>query len=212
MAYTQTDGLLALSYALGESSVPTSGIEDRKAFLQRTLEEIYQYGDWDWNKTTATVALSAGIATLPSQFAQEGKLDIRLKQDGTDHVFTKVPYEEQDRYSDGDYRYWLTGLDGAITLNTSETSDSSSVLTVFGDQVVPSVNASITTPFPRLQTWAQGALRYYRAARDPEYDISQDQAIFEKGLNDLIAQQTRNKATRVVRTRQSVNGSYTGMI
>ncbi len=40
--FSLTDVMTDLSYILGEQSVPTSGVEDRKAFIQRTLEEVHR--------------------------------------------------------------------------------------------------------------------------------------------------------------------------
>lgn len=205
------DIMVDFSYLIGEQSTPTSGIEDRKAFAQRTLEEIHRYADWEWAKSTTTVQLTAGIGTLPVDCQISPSLDIRLIQAGlgSDHIFTAIPYEAQDNYGDGDYRYWLTGTVGSYTLNTSEHSDSTSLLTVRYDTVPANLLAAESTKFPSSLTIAQGALRYYRAARDPEYDVSQDDAIFQRGLNNVWADQ--NSAAPLVRAQTAQDRAGTSI-
>ena len=60
----QTTILETLSYILGENSVPTSAIVDsRKRFVQKTLEEVYRSYPWTFSQGTATLSISAGLAT-----------------------------------------------------------------------------------------------------------------------------------------------------
>lgn len=210
MSYTQDDYLLTMSYMLGETSVP-SAVEDRKQFIQKTLDEAYRYTNWDWNKTTVTLPLTSGIASLPSYTQLNPDLDVRVVNGGTnaDNVFTQVPYEELDLYGQGNYKYWLTGSVGSYLINSTEAD---STLTVRLSKMAPIVNASITSDFPSTTVIAQGALRYYYKAQDPEYDVSQDQALFQQGLEDLSRAQHRNRAVTPFRTRQQVEGTYTGSI
>jgi len=206
--------MVDLSYLLGEQSVPTSGVDDRKTFIQRTLEEIHRWGDWEWAKATDTTQLTAGVATLATLVQISPNLDIRKIQAGanSDHIFTAIPYAAQDNYGDGDYRYWLTGNIGGYTINTSESSDSTSVLTYCYDTVPADLINGETTQFPSSLVLAQGALRFYRAARDPEYDVSQDQAIFIKGVTDIWGDQNSAAPLKRAQTAQDKTGYYTGSI
>jgi hypothetical protein len=212
--YSMTDILTDFSYAVAEQTVPSSGIEDRKAFIQRSLEEAHRYADWDWAKATATTQLTSGIATLATTVALSPSLDVRILASGTnaDKIFTQIPYEAQDSYGAGDYKYWLTGNLGSYRLNTTESTDSSSVITYRYDTVPADLVSGESTKFPSSLTLAQGALRYYRASRDPEYDVSQDQAIWEQGLENLVGLQNSTRPIRRARTARDVSGAYIGDI
>lgn len=203
------DVMTDLSYMMGESSVPTSGVDDRKVYIQRTLEEVHRYANWDWAEVTATISLVGGVATLPTLVALDSPLDVRVKQAGDDLIFTMIPYEEQDKYGAGDYRYWLTGNQGAIFLNTAAAD---ATLTTAFQRVPADLLSGESTYFPSSLALAKGASRYYRAARDPEYDVSQDDALFKSELDDILAMQNRNKPARRVRTIQGVYGTGTGDI
>lgn len=207
--FSISDVMTDLSYMMGESSVPTSGVDDRKVYIQRTLEETHRYANWEWAKVTATIPLASGVATLPTLVALSSPLDVRVKQAGTDLIFTMIPYEEQDSYGAGDYRYWLTGNEGALKLNSN---DADATLTVNYQHVPADLLNGESTYFPSSLTLAKGAVRYYRAARDPEYDMSQDDALFKSDLDDIMAMQNRNRPARRIRTIQKVYGTGTGDI
>lgn len=207
---SQTDVLTDLSYLLGETSVPSTGIEDRKAFIQRALERVYRAYDWPLNKTRATVQLSGGIASLPSNVHQDSILDIRKlgTGPGSDNVYTQVPYKDQNNFSAGTFRYWLTGYEGAYVLNTNETT--SDVLTIYYEQTAPQINASITTPFPSSMALARGALVYFRQAEDPQADISQEEYLFQMELEEVIAQYNRSKPAVRGRTLHEMGHTHIG--
>jgi hypothetical protein len=157
------------------------------------LERVYRAYDWPLNKSTATVQLSAGIATLPTTIHQDSILDVRVKNSGVgdDNVYTQIRYQDQDDFSAGTFRYWLTGYEGTYLLNTQETTND--VLTIYYENVAPQINASITTPFPSSMCLARGALVYLRQAEDPQADVSQEEALFQMELDEVIAQYNRSK-------------------
>lgn len=201
-----------LSYLLGETSVPSSGTEDRQAFVQRALERVYRAYDWPMNKLTATIQLSAGIATLPSNVHQDSILDIRTIGNGVgdDHVYEQIQYRDQDNFSAGTYRYWMTGYEGAYILHTQETT--SDVLMLFFESTTPIINASIATPFPSSMCLARGALPYVRQAEDPQADISQEEYLFQMELEEVIAQYNRSKPAVRGRTLHEMGHTNIGDI
>lgn len=207
----QNDILLDMSYLLGEQSVPSSGIEDRKRFIDRALERIYRAYDFEEFKAIATVSITSGVGSLPSDIGESPDLDVRVINAGSndDYVFDQIPYEDQDNYRDGDYKYWLTGSAGAYSLNTKD--DIANVIVRY-TQEAPSVNASISTTFPSAMTVARGALVYYKQAENPLADISQDEALFQQELQEVIQKQIRNRPVGRAISVMEKNGHFTGRV
>ena len=215
-AITQTDVLLDLSYLLGESSIPTSGIDDRKAFIQRGLQRIVRLYDFDEMYALATVSLTLGgnafySGALPADAAESPSLDVRVINSGTndDYVFTKIPYTDQDEAIAGDYKYWLTGSANAYTMSTRD--DVSNVVVRYL-QSAPTINASISTTFPSSIVIARAALVYYRQAENPMADIAQDEALFKTELEEVIARQNRNRPVGRAKSIMELNDTYTGIV
>lgn len=210
---SQTTVMQDLSYILGETSVPTSGTEDRQRFIQLALERAYRAYDFPFNKVTATVAMVNGIATLPTNVHQDSIMDIRVINSGIgdDQIYTRIPYNEQDDFGTGDYKYWLTGYEGTYLLNTSETT-TSTTLTLRYETTAPVINASITTPFPSSMALARGAIIYLRQAEDPQADVSQEEALFQMELDEVISQYNRARTQPRGKTLHEARGTYIGDI
>lgn len=213
MAVTQQDALLKLSYLLGESTIPTTGAEldQRKSFLQSTLEEIYRLHPFELNQVTATVAVVSGVASLATNVLQDSALDVRKVTSGSgdDNVFTQVPYSESDTFGAGDYRYWLTGYQGTTLLNTKEADQT---LTVRYTTSAPLINGSVSTPFPDPMILALGALRYVRMSQNPFADIATEEEMFSTRLSEFIATYNRNTPRKYYKTVQEREGHHTGQI
>lgn len=211
----QTDVLQDMSYLLGEASVPTSGIDDRKRFIQRGLERIARLYDFDEMYALATVSLTLNgrfyTGALPSDSGESPSLDVRVLNNGSndDYVFDKIPYEDQDKYQVGDYKYWLTGSANDYTINTR---DDVGNVTVRYLQKAPTINASISTTFPSSMVIARAALVYYRQAENPLADISQDEALFQRELEEVIARQQRNRSVGRAVGIQEVNDEFIGQV
>lgn len=207
---TQTDILQDMSYLLGEQTIPTTGIEERKAFVQRALERTLRAHNFEDVKAIATVSLSGGQATLPSDIGYQPDLDVRVVNSGStdDYIFERVSYEDKDNAVQGDYKYWITGSEGSYTLNTYEAGDYT--LSVRYSQKAPSINASISTTFPSSMVLALGAMVYYRQSENPLADIAQDEARYQQELQEVISREIRNRPNRRGRSIQEVFNVYTG--
>ena len=211
----QTDVLQDMSYLLGEASVPTSGIDDRKRFIQRGLERIARLYDFDEMYALATVSLTLSgrfyTGSLPSDSGESPDMDVRVINNGTndDYVFEKIPYEDQDKYQAGDYKYWLTGSANDYTINTRDNVDAVAVRYL---QKAPTINASISTTFPSSMVIARAALVYYRQAENPLADISQDEALFQRELEEVIARQQRNRSVGRAIGIQEANDEFIGQV
>lgn len=211
----QTDVLQDMSYLLGEASVPTSGIDDRKRFIQRGLERIARLYDFDEMYALATVSMTLSgnfyTGSLPSDSGESPALDVRVINTGSndDYVFTKIPYEDQDKAQAGDYKYWITGSANDYTISTRDDVGS---VTVRYLQKAPTINASVSTTFPSSMVIARAALVYYRQAENPLADISQDEALFQRELEEVIARQQRNRSVGRAVSVQEINGQHIGQV
>lgn len=208
---SQNDVLLRMSYLLGEQTIPTSGIEDRKQFINDALGRIYRSYNFNEAMAVATVTVTAGVGSMPSDIGESPAIDVRVINPGTnnDYVYEQIPYEDQDKYVDGDYKYWLTGSAGAYTLNTN---DSQTPVIVRYMQESPEINASISTTFPSAMAIARGALVYFRLAENPDADTSQDEAFFQKELQEVISRQNRNRPNRRSKSVMELNNYHTGQV
>lgn len=208
-AITLTDVQQDLSFLEGNQTVPSSGIDDWTRFIQRTLEEAWRQYPWEFAKTLATVSMSSGIGTLASGAMIDAVYDVRFINSGVgdDHIYTQIPYEEQDEYAPGTYRFWVTGTPMNPVLNTKE---SESPLTVWYKSVPPQINASVTARFPDSMVIALGAQRWVRRAENPQADISQEEEIFQKRLEELWGWQNRQKPRKARRFYPDVTTGQVG--
>lgn len=185
----QTTILETLSYLLGENTVPTSSIIDsRKRFIQHTLEEIYRSYPWTFAQGTATLTFSAGLATMPSDFDSQQKVYSYFNNGDQQTTVTEINVGDQDMWETGDYKFWIEPLDETTYLLKTKDNNYTD-LTIKYQKQVPTINASIATPFPDAMTIALGARRYVKLGQNPDADISQDEALFQKRLTENIAAQ-----------------------
>lgn len=209
----QGDVMTELSYLLGERTVPSTGTDGRKAFIQDSLEDVYKAWPWKFNEALATVSVASGVASLPSGLTLNHDLYVKFFQsDGvTATDLELVDPGEQESVNIGDNKYWLTsyGNDGNYVLNTKEVISS---VVVQYQRKPPTLAASVGTPFGNKIALALGARRYYRISQDPEADISQDEALFEKRVQESIQAQQMSSPRKRRKSAQSIAGYSTGDI
>lgn len=205
---TLTDVQQDLSFLEGNQTVPTSGIDDWNRFIQRTLEEAWIQFPWDFAKTTATVSMSNGIGTLASGAMLDSIYAVNFVtgNTGDDHYYEQIDYDESDKYSVGNYRYWVTGNTPNPVINTRETDG---ILTVWYKSLPPQINASVSATFPDSMVIALGARRFVRMAENPQADVSQEESIFQKRLEEVWGWYNRNKPRRA---RRRFTGPGTGTV
>lgn len=209
----QGDIMTELSYLLGERTVPSTGTDGRKAFIQDSLEDVYKMWPWKFNEALATVSVASGIASLPSGLTLNH--DLYVKFYGSDGVTATdlelVDPGDQESVNIGDNKYWVTsyGNDGNYVLNTKEVVSS---VVVQYQRKPPTLGPSVGTPFNNKMALALGARRYYRISQDPEADISQDEALFEKRVQESIAAQQMASPRKRRKSAQSMSGYSTGDI
>lgn len=207
-----TDVRQDLSYLLGEDSLPSPWPARRDTFIQRALEQIYRVYDFEMNKVATTLTLTGGVGILPTNARPTPDLtDVRYIRSGqgNDDIFHSIPYDQQDAYSQGDFRYWLVpNQDGTITFNTTESTYSA--LSIQYELASPVITASLATPFPSSMVIAEGALVFERRAQDKDADISQEDAIFRTHLEDVISAENRNQPLQRAIGIEEAVGRYPG--
>jgi hypothetical protein len=209
----QTDVMQDMSFLLGESSVPSTGTDDRQRFIQRALDRVYRAYNWPMNKIAATLPMVGGIASLPANFHQDSNMDIRVVNPGVgdDNIFSQVGYDELDGYPTNQYRYRLSGYEGAYLLESSEPT-LTTTLNIYYETTSPIINASVGTPFPSSMCLARGALVYYRVAENPQADIAQEEYLFQQELDEVISQYNRSRPQPRAKTLHEAMGTYPGDI
>lgn len=190
-----SDFLLTLAYLNGERTVSTATTAIRTNFVNNTIKEVYKAYPWPFAGVNATLTLASGIASLPSTFDSQHKLQAYFYDGDTQVTIEEIGGIDQTSYQDGDYKFWIEAQsDGTYLLKTKD-STLSTIYAKFQSKA-PEVGASIATPFEDDLTVGIGARRYVKLAQDPNADVSQDEALFQKRLNEAIA------ATQIARPKR----------
>lgn len=203
--------LTTLAYLMGERSVSASTSAQRTDFIQKTLEEVYGEYPWRFNTANATLAISSGIATLPTNFDVNHQMYASyFSDDVTELDLDEIDPADKEQVADGDKKFWLTAQsDGSFLLNTKDSISSVVVRYQKSPPVLDSAGI-IGSPYPNGMTIALGARRYVKLGQNPDADISQDQKIFEKQLAKDVAGQQVPAPRKMHRTRHQQRGTHTG--
>lgn len=202
--------LTTLAYLNGERTPVAATNAPRTDFLQRTLEECYRAHPWRFARATATLTISSGIATLPTNFDISHPVHASYYADSNSEIaLEEIDVSDKNSSSDGDRKFWIEHLqDDTYLFKTKETTPAEAI--VVYQTTPPTLAASVGTPYPRSLTLALGARRFVKLGQNPDADISQDEASFQKQLQaDIAAHQV--PAPRLARqTIQDYNGTFTG--
>jgi hypothetical protein len=205
----QTQALTTLTYLMGERSVPSTALEGRQNFIQRTLEEVYRAYPWAFASATATLSVSSGLATLPSNFDDQHKVYAYFYSGDNQYEVKEINFGDQDLYQTGDNKVWLeTDNNGTFFAKTKDTTYDT--LVVKYQTQAPEINSTVYTPFNDQLTIALGAKRYVKMGQNPDADVSQDEALFQKRLNENIAASQVNRPLRRNRKIYEANGYRLG--
>jgi len=207
---TQTQILTTLSYLLGENSVPTTTVLDsRKNFIQNTLNEIYRAYPWSFAQNLATLTFSGGVATLPADFDYQHKLYGYFYDGSNQTALEEINIGDSDMYVQNQYKYWIEHVtDDTFQIRTKDTSYTTAVISYQAE--VPTLSSTVSTPFNDANVIALGAKRYVKASENPDADISQDEALFQKRLNEVISAVQVNRPLRKHRSIYAANNYRLG--
>ena len=210
MTYNQSDILTTLAYLLGERSVNATTSAPRADFVQQTLSEAYSAYPWRFARTTATLAISNGIATLPTNYDVSLPLHVKFTS-GSEITLDEINWDDSEQVEDGDRAVWVYPVgDDVFALRTHD-SDVSEVIVHYQKKApILDSNGSVVTPYPNKMTIALGARRYVKLGQNPDADISQDEKIFQNKLAQDIAAQQINAPRKRRKTAQGQTGTATG--
>ncbi|CAB4183162.1 hypothetical protein UFOVP1439_4 [uncultured Caudovirales phage] len=209
--YYQNDFLTTLAYLMGERSVNTTTTTTRADFIQSTLEEAYKAYPWRFAKSNATLTLVSGIATMPTDYDNNHQAFAKFNQGTTSIDLDMVDADDEDDLEDGDRAVWVEAIgNGDRFILKTKDSDVSTIRLRY-QEVAPILStASMGTPYFNKRTIALGARRDVKLGQNPDADISQDQAIFERELAKDIAAQQVNAPRKRRRTAHGQTGRATG--
>lgn len=196
MAYTLNDILTTVAYLLGERSVNSTTTASRTDFVQSSLQEAYKAYPWRFARSLATIIFTNGIATLPTNYDIAHKTHIKF-DNGSEVTLDEISDDDTELYEDGDRAVWIEsiGNDGTDEQYVLHTKDSDVAAASFKYQrKAPTLDTggTVKTQYPSKMTIALGARRYVKLGQNPDADISQDQALFEKNVaNDVATHQVQ---------------------
>lgn len=125
---------------------------------------------------------------MPSNFDWQQKVSAYFYRGELQTEVEEINVGDQSLFETNDYKYWLEPqTDGTYLLKTKDNTYDSVVVRY--QTQVPVINASVYTPFNDDMTVALGARRYVKLGQNPDADISQDEALFQKRLTENIASQ-----------------------
>lgn len=210
MTYNQSDILITLAYLLGERSVNSTTSAPRADFIQQTLVEAYQAYPWRFARTNATLTISNGIATLPTNYDDNHQSHVKF-DNGSEIELDPVDPDDSEDLEDGDRAYWIETIgDNTFVVHTKDADVSTASLRYQKLPPVLDSAGTITTPYPNKMTLALGARRFVKLGQNPDADISQDEKIFQNKLSGDIAFQQVNAPRKRRKTAQTQTGSRTG--
>lgn len=208
--YSQSDILTTLAYLLGERSVNSTTSAPRADFIQQTLEEAYQAFPWRFARTNATLTISNGIATLPTNYDDTQPSHIKFTS-GVDIELDPVDADDSEDLANGDRAAWIYAVDDDVFVLQTKDSDVSQIQFRY-QKKAPILDSAgtIKTPYPNKMTIALGARRYVKLGQNPDADISQDEKIFQNKVSQDIAFSQVNAPRKRRKTAQTQAGRATG--
>jgi len=206
----QSDILTTLAYLLGERSVNATTSAPRADFIQQTLTEAYQAYPWRFARTNATLSISNGIATLPTNYDDSQLAHVKFNN-GVDTEIDLVDPDDAEDLSNGDRAAWVENIgDDTFVLKTKDTDVTTALVRYQRKAPVLDSGGTVVTAYPNKMTIALGARRYVKLGQNPDADISQDEKVFQNKLSQDIAFQQVNAPRKRRKTAHSQSGSATG--
>jgi len=206
----QSDILTTLAYLLGERSVNATTSAPRADFVQQTLVEAYQAYPWRFARTNATLSISNGIATLPTNYDDSQTAHVKFNN-GVDTELDLVDPDDAEDLANGDRAAWIESVaDDVFVIKTKDTDVTTALVRYQKKAPVLDSSGTVVTPYPNKMTIALGARRYVKLGQNPDADISQDEKIFQNKLSQDIAFQQVNAPRKRRKTAHSQTGSNTG--
>ena len=210
MTINQSDILTTLAYLLGERSVNATTSAPRADFVQQTIVEAYQAYPWRFARTNATLTISNGIATLPTNYDDSHLAHVKFNN-GVETELDLVDPDDSEDLVQGDRAAWIeTVADDVFVIKTKDADVTTALVRYQKKAPVLDSSGTVVTPYPNKMTIALGARRYVKLGQNPDADISQDEKIFQNKLSQDIAFQQVNAPRKRRKTAHTQTGSATG--
>jgi cytochrome c1 len=214
MTYGTIKTLLAYKY--GESSAPSTGVENRNAFINLAMQDIASRHTFSWRlKNYSAVANGTTSETLPTDFSVDGFKQGTLKVGGIEYLVIKEGQEQfySHTESDGtvDYQDGLAIIKGnkstGFTLYFPSAPTAGSAITgrYFSDPADLSADADVCI-VPDGDAVASLA---YAQLLESEGEVSEAQVYREQAENkigQMIEHEQRNKGQRQMMTSDDYHG------
>lgn len=210
MALVQSDILTTLAYLMGERTVNATTSTSRADFIQQTLDECYAATPWRFARSNATLTISSGIATLPTDFDITNPVNFSFITGTTELDLDEIDVVDKDQVNDGDRKVWITTAGSRFIANTKDTTPINLLVQYSTKTPVLDSAGTVSTNYPNKMTIALGARRYVKLGQNPDADISQDQKLFEKMLAKDMSGDQIPAPRKQRRTRQQQRQTHTG--
>ena len=207
----QSDFLTTLAYLMGERSVNSTTSAPRADFIQSALEDVYKAYPWRYARANATLTVTGGIATLPTDYDDNHLAYAKYDNGSVAEDLDPIDPDDEDDLSDGDRAVWIEAIgDGTRYVLKTKDSDVATVRFRYQTQAPILATASTGTAYPNKRTVCLGARRDVKLSQNPDADVSQDNAIYERELAKDIAAQQVHAPRKRRRTAHGQSRSYTG--
>lgn len=181
--------LLSLSYRYGETSVPTSGIDNRKYWINRGIEYCMEQLDM---KKSASVTVASGTVDLnvtTADAAPDFKSIVDLRDSGN-NKYILVSMEEYPAVS-GNY-YCLTGNQtSGYTLNVKNDGDYTLWYRYYTDPLVNTTDECIIPDPEAVAAYAYAQIRM--SETDPLEDADKNMQECRDRIAAMAENQNRNE-------------------
>lgn len=207
--FYQTDFLTTLAYLMGERTVNATTSASRADFIQSSLNEAYQAYPWRFARANATLSIVSGVATLPADYDDNHLAKARFDNGSIVEDLSPIDPDDEDDTYDGSYNVWIEAIgNGDRYVLKTKDSNYSTVRFRYQKEAPTLATASTGTPYFNKRTIALGARRDVKLGQNPDADISQDQAIFERALAKDIASHQTQAPRKKRRTLNNRTGDF----
>ena len=209
--FYQNDFLTTLAYEMGERSVNSTTSTPRADFIQTALADAYKAYPWRFARVNATLTVTGLVATLPTDYDNNHLAYAKYDSGGVAEDIDFVDADDEDDLANGDRAAWVEAIgDGDRYILKIKDTDVATLRFRYQKLAPILSTASVGTPYFNKRTIVLGARRDVKLGQNPDADISQDQALFEREIAKDIASHQVNSPRKRRKTAQDKAGSNTG--
>lgn len=195
-----------LAYLNSEESSPNPAPASRDAFINIVIDDVWRRYQWPFRRSTANIAFTNGVGTLPTDFDVDGFYTLTHPTDLT-RRYGLIEEQYKNNYSNGSNQCWITGS----TINIHET-DNPTLALVYWSSAPTLTDTSTTCSIPDIVI-GSGAYALMKAAEDDEYDTRPLDSKYEREFAKYRSQTINGglKDSRMVGPTEK-SGAYIGKV